>query len=175
MTADGGAALPPPNVQLEMYHSLAKINPITIGCTGYLLYAGWFNQWKRSVGYDDGLPQPIKVPPVSNKNLLLPTGRVKPTLTEGHDFVLLSEPLWRLFMSWYKGSPETPVEVIAHPTSGNPIPLLNPWTFSINFQGKSQVIETHKYKTIRSLKAEICQLLEIDPARTRIRDSWNNH
>jgi ubiquitin carboxyl-terminal hydrolase 4/11/15 len=175
MLAEEGSALPPPDVQLEMYHSVAKSDPITIGCTGYLLYSGWFNQWKRFVGYDDSLPQAIKVPPISNKNLLLPNGRVKPTLTEGHDFVLLSESLWRLFMLWYRGSPEIPVEVIAHPTSGSPIPLLNLWTFSINFQGKTQVIETHKYKTVGSLKAEICQLLAIDPVRTRIRDSWNNH
>jgi hypothetical protein len=88
-----GAALPPPDVQLEMYHSLAKSDPIPIGCTGSLLHVGWFNQWKRFVGYDNSLPQAIRAHPIRSKNLFLPNGRVRPRLTEGHDFVLVSEPL----------------------------------------------------------------------------------
>jgi hypothetical protein len=62
---------------------------------------------------------------------------------------------------WYRGSPEKLVEVIAHPTSESLIPLLNPWTFSINFQVKSQGIETHKYKTAGSRKFQANELVMV--------------
>jgi hypothetical protein len=39
------------------------------------------------------IPTNLKLPPIDNRHLLL-NGKVKPTLTEGHDFFLIAPPVW---------------------------------------------------------------------------------
>jgi ubiquitin carboxyl-terminal hydrolase 4/11/15 len=166
--------IPSLDEQLRTYRRTSSENPITFGSVALLLSGYWFDQWKRAVGFSNPPDGDVALKAIDNRHLLL-NGKVKPTLTEGRDFFLMSPPAWALFKGWYTAEPEIPVDIISHPITGAPIPILTRWTFSVYYGKEVRSVETHKYAPISALKAQICALLGLDPSKTRLIDYWNQN
>lgn len=193
--------------QKKKFLSVKAKNSIKAGSTAFLVSALWFNKWKIAVGIDPA-PQSSEtdeekkevsassIPPIDNRILLI-KGRIKPTLTEKYDYIILSPPLWKLLYEWYPGKgPEIQVEIIDHPVDHVPVPILSEQTFSVfypanigenNNDSNNKIndtnnenlefidIKVNKYQKISDIKNMVCEKLNIDPEKAVIRDFWNHN
>lgn len=174
--------------QKKQFLQVKSRNSLQSGTTAYLISAAWFNKWKSIVGIDQNPNsthssnhKKTTIPPIDN-NVLLIKGRLKQALTEKFDFIILSEPLWKLFLKWYPDSgPEIPIELIDHPEEHKPVPILFELTFRVFLEerhapkGEMKNIEVHvnKYQTIKDIKEQACQHFQLEPENTRLCDYWN--
>ncbi|OHT07395.1 hypothetical protein TRFO_24411 [Tritrichomonas foetus] len=155
--------------------TLKSKNSIKSKSNAFLISAAWFNKWKKSVGIDVSKPDDsIKLDSIDNRNLLL-KDKLKPTLTEKYDFVLLSPPLWNILNEWYPGGPEIKVKIIDHPEKHTPVPILIELTFSVFYQNESVEIKAHKYEQVLDIKKRACEKFNVNPNNSRICDFWNHN
>ena len=162
--------------QKKTFLSVKSKNSIKSGSTANLISSSWFTQWKKAVGIEnDGKSDDsIQVGPIDNKSLLL-NGKLKPTLTEKYDFVILSRPLWRLLNNWYPGGPEIEVKIVDHPEKHVPVPILYEMTFDVFYQKQNVNVKANRYEQVNDIKLRACEKFDVNPKNFLICDFWNHN
>ena len=110
------SAPPSEEAQAEAILELDK-HAMAPGDVMYLISAKWLNTWRQSVGYSTGKPLRLAIPPIDN-DCLFDNAGLRQSLTEGDDFFIVSEPVWKLLSAWHGGGPSVAKEAELNPLTG---------------------------------------------------------
>ncbi|KAF5179141.1 Ubiquitin carboxyl-terminal hydrolase [Thalictrum thalictroides] len=162
----------------------------------YLLSNRWFMQWLKYTGQDSD--ENSTVSKVSNGILLAEVCRpgqidnyhlvmsgndsygddleLIRTLQEGHDYVLVSQEVWKRLYDWYKGGPALPRKMISQGVVHKTL-LVEVYPLCLQLidarDDKQYVIRISKKASVRDLYNQVSMLLGLDEKKFRIWDYFN--
>ncbi|OHT10434.1 hypothetical protein TRFO_20324 [Tritrichomonas foetus] len=167
-------SLPLPKIQADQIRAATRSGVMQVGDTVFAISTRWLNSWKAYVGYGQFVKSGMVPKPIDN-SFLINKGQLRKKMVAQTDFEILRKNAWILLFKWYGGGPEIPIEVIAHPTTNSPIPLLRLSTFRIHVTDKVTKIKLSIYSKMSVLKEKACLEFSLDPETHCIRNFFQLH
>ncbi|PIA48768.1 hypothetical protein AQUCO_01300006v1 [Aquilegia coerulea] len=153
----------------------------------YLLSNRWYMEWLRYTGQDSDENSTVSTVcrpgQIDNHHLVIGGSdsygddlELLKTLQEGHDYVLVSQDVWKILYDWYKGGPALPRKMISQGVANKTL-LVEVYPLCLQLidarDDKQYAIRISKKATVRDLYNQVSVLLKLDEEKFRIWDYFN--
>ena len=161
--------LPPKKEQSEIIHRLINTTFLRVGVPANIISAKWFNVWKESVGFSNGITREIEIPEIENHFLLMENGDLKGNVYEGLDFEIVTKEVWDQLKKWYDSDIEVKANTELDQNNQVIVDLRIP-TFHVYYADERRPFKYSIYHKIGDFKNIICESFTCNPEKTRICD-----
>ncbi|PIA43886.1 hypothetical protein AQUCO_01800136v1 [Aquilegia coerulea] len=164
----------------------------------YVLSNRWYMEWLKYTEQDSNDNSKVSTEgilsagvcrpgPIDNRHLVIGASHSRygdddldliRTLQEGHDYVLVSQEVWKRLHDWYKGGPALPRKVISQGVSYHKTLLVEVYPLCLQLiddrNEKKYVIRISKKASICDLYNQVSMLLGLDEKTFLIWDYFNS-